>query len=153
MEEFQVMYSKAILIKAIKMDFDSMKNEEVSLEIDAGYTIGKSVAVLFNGQVTGHLTRYAARPIWMHLKGEHKINARIYGQLENGFKNSIRYSPLTKSPEVGIEICIFFVDTFDGSHRISGGSDAKLFLAHIIKHRLNCFTVSNCPPELKHFIN
>ena len=156
MEEFQVLYSKVILKRDIELDLNSMKEQDVRLEIDAAYKIGKSIAVLLNDQVIGHLTHWVAKPVWLHLRHGHKLNGTIYGKLSSGFENAIRFSSFTRSPELGIEIRFYYQDYLDGSLRVSGNSQAKLLLAYIIKHRLNSFpgvTLSNCPPELKHFIN
>ena len=155
MEEFQEFFSKIVLISSFEMDLAAITNKNVSLQIDAAYKIGRSIAVLLDEQVIGHLTRSASRSIWMQLKFGHRLEATVYGTLENGFQNKIQFSMLTKSLELGVCIRCFFHDCFDGTRRISGNTDAKLFLAYVLKHRLNCFpgvTVSNCPPSLLHFM-
>ena len=155
MEEFQELYTKVILIKSLEMDLSAMKNRDVSLEVDVAYAIGKSVAVILEGQVIGHLPHFVARPVWTHLKFGHRLEATIYDRLDNGFINSVVLSSLSKSPEVGIRIRFFYLDCCDGDRRISGNSDAKFFLAYVLRHRLNSFpgvTVSDCPPALKHFL-
>ena len=153
-DEYQEIYSKVILIKSEEMDLNTMIGKSLTLEIDAAYTIGKSIAVLSGGKVIGHLTRYAARPVWIQLHSGCPLTAKIYDQLGNGFKNCIQYSMLTRSFEVGITLQFHFKDALDGGRRISASSDAKFFLSYVLRHRLNCFpgvTLSNCPPELKHF--
>ena len=155
MEEYQEFYSKIILIKNSEVDHDSLINGAVALEIDAAYSIGKSVAALVDGEVIGHLPRYVAKPIWLKLKFGFRIEATIYDSLENGFKNSICFSALSKSREIGVRIKIFYQDTYDGDRQISALTDAKLFLSFAMRHHLNSFpgvTSSNCPPELKYLV-
>ena len=133
-------------------DINSFMGKKVDLKIDVAYTIGKSISVLLEGTVIGHLVRHAAKPVWNHLKFNCKIEANIYDKLDNGFNNSICYSSLSKSPEIGIQIHFFFVDSLDGHLHVSGNSDASLFLTYVLKHRLNCFpgvTRSNCPSSLE----
>ena len=89
MEEYQEFYSKVVLIKSMDIEFNAIIDQNVTLEIDAAYTIAKSVAVIFNEQVIGHLTVLAAKPVWMQLKFGNRVEAKIYGRLENGFENSI----------------------------------------------------------------
>jgi predicted metal-dependent RNase len=154
MEEYQEFFSRVALIKSSNFDFDfpSLIGKSVQLEIDTAYTIGKSVAVLHGGQIIGHLLRCAAKPVWMHLKSGHRAEATIYKKLDSGFENSVCFSMLTKSQELGIRIRVFFVDSLDGSRHTSGNYDAKVFLSYIKKHRLNCFpgvTRRNCPPTVK----
>ena len=155
MEEYQEFYTKLSLISGKKRSIDELTGQPIELQIDAAYRIGKSVAVLHKETVIGHLNRYAAKTIWIHLKHGHSVQAEIYNSHFEGFKNAIRYSTLTNASEVGIRIRVYFPDTFDGDCRISGQSDAKLFLAYILKHHLNSFpgiTRSNCPPSLVHLI-
>ena len=152
MEEFQDIFSKIILINKTESDLNSMIEKEVSLEIDVAYKIGKSVAVLHDGQIIGHLPRFMAKPAWLHLKLSRKLDGRIYQELDNGFQNAICFSALTRSPEVGIRLRFFFEDSVDGNQRISGSSSAKLFLTYALKHRLFSFpgiTKSNCPVSLR----
>jgi hypothetical protein len=67
MEEYQEFFSKVILNNSSNIDSTSLIGKIVQLEVDTAYTIGKSVAVLFEGVIIGHLTRYAAKPIWMQV--------------------------------------------------------------------------------------
>ena len=130
-------------------------DKSVLLQMDSAYSIGKSVAVLHKEQIIGHLTRYAAKPIWMHLKFGHKVEADVYKKLDNGFENSFCFSSLSKSIEVGIRIRLFFADAYDGNQRISDDHQAKLFLSYIMRHRLNCFpgvTTSNCPLSVEFLV-
>ena len=156
MEEFQEVFSKIILDKRLEMNLNTMIGRDVALEIDVSYKIGRSVAVLYKGLVIGHLPRFMAKSAWLHLKFKSRIEGTIYRQLDNGFQNSFCFSSLTRSQEVGIRLRFFFKDHLDGERHISGSSDAKLFLAYIMKHRLNCFpgvTLSNCPHELKDLLS
>ena len=81
MEEFQVLYTKVILRRDVEMDLNNMREREVRLEIDAAYKIGKSVAVILEDQIVGHLTRWVAKPAWLHLRHGNKLNGTIYGKL------------------------------------------------------------------------
>ena len=128
MEEFQEVFSKIILIKNPDLGLKSLVDEDVVLEIDAAYKIGKSVAVLLGDQVIGHIPRFMAKSTWLHLKLGRKLQGKVYGQLDNGFKNSICFSMLSKAQEVGIRLRFFFPDHFDGTKWVSGSTDAKLFL-------------------------
>ena len=154
MEEYQQFYSKVVLIKHAVDDFTILEDKMLELQIDVSFTIGKSVAVLHDGRVIGHLARRAAKTVWIHLKCGHKVEARVYTEI-NEFKNTICFSNRSKSPEVGIEIRIFFVDVVDGARRISGNNQATSFLGFFVKHHLNSFpgvTQPNCPPSLIHFM-
>ena len=64
MAEYQDVYSKIILIKQIEMDLDNMKGRDVKMEIDVNYRIGKSVAVLLNDCIIGHLPSTIAKSAW-----------------------------------------------------------------------------------------
>ena len=114
MEEFQEFFSKIVLISSFEMDLAAITNKNVSLQIDAAYKIGRSIAVLLDEQVIGHLTRSASRSIWMQLKFGHRLEATVYGTLENGFQNKIQFSMLTKSLELGVCIRCFFHDCLQG---------------------------------------
>ena len=156
MEEFQVVYSTLILHKGGEMDLSTMRDQVIVIQKDASYTIGRSVAVLCNDRVIGHLPRGLARPAWMQLHCGLKLEGTLYHKLDCGFQNSIRYSFRTKAFEVGIALKFFFCDSIDGGVRISGGNEAKSFLAFVLRHRLNTFpgvTLSNWPPELRCFLN
>ena len=91
MEEYQEFYSKIILIKNSEVDHDSLINGAVALEIDAAYSIGKSVAALVDGEVIGHLPRYVAKPIWLKLKFGFRIEATIYDSLEKAITDLQSY--------------------------------------------------------------
>ena len=54
-----VLYSYIIFFDEV--DAKSLISSWVSLEINEAYTKGKSVAVLKDGEVIGHLEQYAAR--------------------------------------------------------------------------------------------
>ena len=155
MEEYQVFYSKIILKKDHEMDLNNTSERGVRLEIDVAYTLGKSVAVLHNDNVVGHLPRWAAKPVWRHLQRNGKLEGTIYDELDNGFKNKLCFSTITKSEEIGIQIRFYYHDYVDGNQCISGNSQATMILAYVMKHHLNSFpgvTVSNCPPELRYLL-
>ena len=152
--EYQEIYSKIILIKQFEMDLNTMKERDVKVEIDEMYRIGKSVAILLDDRIIGHLPPTIAKAAWTHLRHGGKMTATIYDRLDNGFPNSLCYSALSKTTEVGIRIRFFFADSSDAGRKISGTSEAKFFLAYALKHRLNSFpgvTSSNSPPEVKHY--
>ena len=154
MEEFQQFYSKVVLIKSLALDFSSIKGKNVDLELDLSFNVGKSVAVLSDGNVIGHLTSEAAVPIYIHLRFGYKVEAQVYDMV-SGFANSICYSNRSKAPEVGVQIRLFFADMVDGERRISSNNQAKGFLSYIMEHHINSFpgvTWSNCPPSLQHLI-
>ena len=55
------LFSTIILYKEV--DVKLVMGEPVTLEIDASYTIGKSIAVLHGGNVIGHLAKRVASRI------------------------------------------------------------------------------------------
>ena len=126
-EEFQVVFSRVILTSGFEIDLNTLRDQDVTLEVDASYTIGRSVAVLWEGQVIGHLMRQITRPAWIRLQFGYKVQGKIYDCI-GGFKNSVRFSTLSKARELGIEMRFYFCDTNDGVRQITGASDAKLFL-------------------------
>ena len=114
---------------------------DVTLEIDQAYTIGKSIAVVHDENIIGHLDKSASRVIWRFLRSNSKLVANLYTSI-NGWKNQRSYSALTFSHEIGVKI------SFPNLSR----SDGKLLLAHIARHKMNCFpgvTPWNCPEVLK----
>lgn len=155
MEEYQEFHTKLSLILGNKHKVEELFERPLELQIDASYRIGKSIAVLRNETVIGHLNRHAARTVWIHLKQGNSVQAEVYRSQFDGFQNAIRFSTLTNAYEVGVKVRIFFPDTVDGIRRISGASDAKFFLSYILKNHLNSFpgiTRSNCPESLFHLI-
>lgn len=156
MEEYQILLTKVILRNDVEIDLNIMRERDVCLMIDASYTIGKSVAVIYENQVIGHLNQWVSKFVWLHLHVGGKMQGTVYDKLNNGFKNSTCFSTLTMSREIGIQIQFYYRDYMDGVLFISGNSQAKLFLAYAIRHHLTSFpgvTLSNCPPELKPYFH
>jgi hypothetical protein len=151
-EEYQDLFTKVVLMKSDR-DFRALIGKPVTVAIDAAYTIGKSIAVLYDGEVIGHLTKRAVRPVWIQLRFDGKVHTDIYDKLDNGFQNTVSYSTLSYSEEIGIRVRVFFSDSFDGKHHFSGNNDAKRFLAFLLNYSIYSFpgvTMSNCPSSIKH---
>ena len=154
MEEYQQFFSKVVLIKTAEVDYASLLEQNLELQVDLAYAIDKSVAVLYKETVIDHLTRNSAKPVSIHLRFGHRIEAHVYKEV-HGFENSICFSTRSKAPELGIRIKIVFKDFIDGGRRVSGMDQAKGFLSYMMKHRINSFpgvTWSNCPPALQYLI-
>ena len=112
----------------------------VKLEIDEGYRIGKSVAVLHDGMVIGHVEKIATPTIWRFLRSGDKLSAEVYKGVGK-WVNERWFSVLTYSFEIGIKI------QFPKLNR----EDGKLLLAHITRGKLNSFPgvrVDSCPKDL-----
>lgn len=137
-EHVAYLFTKIILPS--DADFSALLGP-VTLEIDYAYTIGKSIAVMRNDSIMGHLERSAARVVWRFLRANSKIKADVYATF-CGRKNEPWYSILTHSYEIGVQI----------SFHLASREDAKLLLAHISRRRLNVFpgvSVLSCPENLK----
>lgn len=135
-------FSKVVLLKDV--EHESLLGSTVELEIDLSYTIGKSIAVLREGNILGHLDRSVSRVVWRHLRNQSNLEANIYSRI-GGWKNEPWYSVLTHSFEIGIKI------TFLDKSR----EDAKLLLAHVAWRKLNSFpgvSLLNCPTELESLV-
>ena len=139
MEDFApTLFTKVVLYKVV--DVKSVMNSFVALEVDASYSIGKSVAVLHEGNIIGHVDRRATPVVWRFLRSDCHLTAEIYGGVGN-WKNERWFSVMTHSFEVGVRI----------SFAIHSRDDAKLLLMHICRRKLNSFPgveVDNCPAEL-----
>ena len=136
------LYSKIILLGETKITDLTMAS--LSVEIDKAYTIGKSIAVLHDGTVLGHMDRLSSRVVWRHLSSGTNLTAEVYPRI-GSWENGTWYSAMTRSFEVGIRINFCNLTREDG----------KLLLAHIAKNRLNSFpgiAPSNCPDELKQLL-
>ena len=136
------LYAKIVLPH--DTDFSSLPGS-VELEIDAAYTIGKSIAVLKNGSVMGHLERRAARLVWRFLRAGTLIEADVYVEYR-GWRNQPFYSILSHSYEIGVDIRI----------HTSSRDDAKLLLTHITRRKLIGFpgiSVLASPENLKPLVN
>ena len=69
MEDFgPTSFSTIILYKEV--DVKLVMSEPVTLEIDASYTIGKSIAVLHGGNVIEHLAEHEAPLVWRFPQSE-----------------------------------------------------------------------------------
>ena len=133
------LYSKVVLND--ETNATKLFGSNVILEIDRAYTIGKSIAVIREENVIGHLDKSASRVIWRFLRSNSRIVANLYTSI-HGWQNQRSYSALTYSHEIGVKIS--FPDL--------GRSEGKLLLAHVARHKLNCFpgvTPWNCPEALK----
>ena len=116
-----------------------MKDSKLNLAIT--YTIGKSIAVLFNESVIGHLSRESTRTVWRHIHSKIELQADIYKETGTGWKNEAWYSILTRSFELGVRIRVCHENR----------DDRKLFLAHITRNQLNTFPGIDrfdCPASL-----
>ena len=133
------LYTKVILVRDATVT--NLFGKDVELEIDAAYKIGRSVAVLQEGTIIGHLERRAARVVWRHLRNS---TSPMKGEIYEGvgsFKNDRWFSVLTHSFEVGVKI------RFPEKCR----EDARLLLAHIARRKLNSFAgleIEKCPTDL-----
>ena len=139
MEDYPILYSKVVLIK--DSDPATLIEKFDRLEIDQTYTIGKSIAVLFNDSVIGHLPRKSTRTVWRHIHGKIELQADIYEKTGTGWKNEAWYSMLTRSFELGLRIRFCYENR----------DDRKLFLAHITLNQLNTFPDIDrfdCPESL-----
>ena len=140
MENYPTLYSKVILSKDI--DPSILIGNFVHLEVDESYSIGKSVAVLFNEEVIGHLARKSTRTVWRHIRGKTELHADIYKETGTGWKNEAWYSMLTRSFELGVRIRVCYEKR----------DDRKLFLSYITRNQLNSFPgidFFDCPESLK----
>ena len=118
----------------------SMLHGPVALEIEESYKIGKSVAVLKQGIVLGHLEMAATRVVWRFLRSGSPLSTEIYGGIGK-WTNERWFSSMTFCFEIGVKI------RFSGMNRENG----KLLLAHIARKRMNTFPgveVDKCPEEL-----
>ena len=139
MEDYPTLYSKVVLINDI--DPATLIGKFVHLEIDETYTIGKSVAVIFNESVIGHLCKKSTRTVWRHIHGKIELQADIYQETGTGWQNGAWYSMLTRSFELGVRIRFCYENR----------DDRKLFLAHVTQNRLNSFPGIDrfdCPESL-----
>ena len=125
-ESNPTLFSKIVLLKDVEIT--PLMGSTVTLEIDISYTIGKSIAVLFDKTVIGHLDRSAARVVWRHLHSHSLLTAEIYMGVGN-WKNQAWFSMMTHSFEIGVKI--------EFCHKTR--EDAKLLLAHFTRRKLNCF--------------
>ena len=110
-------FTKIILME--HCDMAPLLESQVDLEIDLSYTIGKSIAVLKDGTIIGHLDRMATRLVWRFLRSNAQIEAIIYSQ-NCGWQLQPWFSILTHSFEMNRE-------------------DAKLLLEHVTRRNLNHF--------------
>ena len=136
-ENIPTLFTKIILRKNV--DVSTLKGF-VSLEIDKGYRIGKSVAVLHGGHVIGHVEKIATFTVWRFLRSGDELTAEIYEGVGR-WSNEHWFSVMTYSFEIGVKIQFPRLTREDG----------KLLLAHITRRKLNSFPgvqVGNCPQDL-----
>ena len=134
------LFTKIILLGGV--DIASLFGSTVKLEVDNSYSIGKSVAVLVNEAIIGHLDDLSTRVVSRFLRSGSEISADVYRSLGNCCNDSW-YSVVTYSFEVGCRV------RFPNLSRLDG----KLLLAHITKWKLNSFpgvAPCNCPEEIRH---
>ena len=139
------LYTRIILVRNV--DVNSLIGSAVQLEVDVAYKIGRSIAVLHDGKVIGHLEKRAARVVWRHLRSDpvSMLAADIYSNLGN-WKNKQWFSVLSHSYEIGVKVRFLK----------ASGEDRRLLLAHITRKKLNSFAGverSNCPPNLSSLVN
>ena len=134
------LHTKVVLVRDV--DAASIIGKDVELQVDAAYKIGRSVAVLFEGNIIGHLERRAARVVWRHLRSDpaSPMRGEIYKTL-GSLKNERWFSVLSHSFEIGVKV------PFHQKSR----EDARMLLAHIARRKLNSFAgveVDKCPTDL-----
>ena len=133
------LFSKVILQRGVEAA--PLLGTEVALEIDQAFKIGKSIAVLANQTIVGHLDKLATRVVWRHLRAGTKLRAEIYPGLGNWVNHSW-YSIMSHSFEIGVKIQFCNLSREEG----------KLLLAHVSEHMLNSFpgvAPGNCPEDLR----
>jgi hypothetical protein len=143
-KEFQEFYTRVVLMKTDAINYNSLIGQMVKVQVDTAYSIGKSIAVLQEDQVIGHLIAQVAKRILRFLKNRHVVQAELYDEC-NGWRNWPCYSKQSFSYELGICIKVYFDD--------NGKYDATLLLHHILQNRLNSFpgvTLTNCPLSLSY---
>ena len=121
MDEYPVLFTKIVLIKD-RINPANLNGKKVFLEIDQAYTIGKSIVVIYDEVVVGHLPRESTKTVWCHLRTGTKLSIDVYkGTIENGWKNEPWFSMQTRSFEIGIRV----------QFQISSREDSKLFVAYV----------------------
>ena len=138
MEDGPILFTKVLLYKEV--DVSTLVGSTVTLEIDESYKIGKSVAVLHEGNVIGHLERKPTRLVWRHLRSGSLLEAVIYRHA-GSWPNQRWFSIMTYSFEIGVKIQFTQMTREDG----------RLILAHIHRKELNSFSgveVDNPPNDL-----
>ena len=103
MDEYPILFTKIVLIKD-RINPANLKGKKVFLEIDQAYTIGKSIAVIYDEVVVGHLPRESTKTVWHHLRTGTKLSIDVYKGIENGWKNEPWFSMQTRSFEIGIRV-------------------------------------------------
>ena len=137
-----ILFTKMILRHDVEIS--TFLGKEVILQIDEAYTIGKSIAVIFDENVIGHVDRSARRVVWRFLRSKSKLQANVYVRVGEWCNQSC-LSVVTHSQEIGLRI------RFNDLNR----SDAKFLLAHFTRKRMYSFPgvgVMNCPDVLRPFI-
>jgi hypothetical protein len=143
MDEQPVLFTKIILIKDV-IDPSSLKGKHVRLEIDQAYKIGdrKSIAVINEDIVIGHLSSKATRTVWRHLRAKTEMLVDVYEGIAGGWENKPWFCMETGTFEIGIRLQLLLQSREEG----------KLFMGYVTHHKLNSFsgvTMSNCPESLK----
>lgn len=140
MEDFVPnLFTKVVLLKDVEVP--PLFGSTVTLEIDAAYTIGKSIAVLKDETIIGHVDKRAVRVVKRFINTGAKLEAEIYQKIGT-WENEAWYSIVTHSFEVGVRV----------RFREMSREDGKLLLAHITKRKLNAcpgVMTRKCPKELK----
>jgi hypothetical protein len=141
MEDYPILFTIVVLITDV--DAASLIGKVVKVEIDQSYTIGRSIAVLHDDTVIGHLSVRATPNVWRHLRANtEELHADIYEGTEDGWRNEPWCNMMTGRFELGIRIRVCYQSRDDG----------KLFLAHLTTNKLNTFpglTHCDCPKSLK----
>ena len=141
-EHASILYSKIVILPDV--DKKSLTGAQVQVEIDEAYTIGKSVAVLKDAVVIGHLERHSARVVWRFLRSGSLVQTSIYLDIRN-HQNVAYYSIIKRSWEIGVKI------RFCKMTR----EDSKLLMAHFTRRKMVCFPgifIPQCPENLKELV-
>ena len=143
MEDGPILFTKVLLYKEV--DVSTLVGSTVTLEIDESYKIGKSVAVLHEGNIIGHLERKTTRLVWRHLRSGFHLAAEIYKRIGN-WMNERWFTIMTYSFKIKVKIQFWQITRDDG----------RFLLAHITRKNLNSFPgveVDNIPGDLSSLIH
>ena len=111
-------FSKIVLME--ECDISPLLDKEVTLEIDMSYTIGRSIAVLKDGTIIGHLDRMVTRVVWRYLRSGAPLKAKVYTEV-CGWRNKPWFCILTHSFEIGVQINFLNLNLI----KLKSGSDNR----------------------------
>ena len=101
MENGPTLFTKVLIYKEINVS--SLIGSIVTLEIDESFKVGKSVAILHEGNVIGHLEKGTTKLVWRHLRSGSILEAVIYRHA-GSWPNQRWFSIMTYSFEIGVKI-------------------------------------------------